>query len=70
VQIEELREVVAAWEAREQQRIRIRHAVGEAGLLWAEELRDWLVALGVPTAAIEVRAGEVERVRLELSIGY
>jgi hypothetical protein len=29
---------------------------GEDGSLWADELRDWLVALGVPSAAIELRA--------------
>lgn len=30
---------------------------GEAGSLWAIELRDWLVALGLPRERIELRAG-------------
>ena len=30
---------------------------GEAGALWATELRDWLVALGLPHERIELRAG-------------
>lgn len=30
---------------------------GEAGALWATELRDWLVALGLPRERIELRAG-------------
>ena len=34
------------------QRIFIRHPRGEEGVLWAEELRGWLVALGIPSADI------------------
>lgn len=30
---------------------------GEAGALWASELRDWLVALGLPRERIELRPG-------------
>ena len=36
------------------QRISIRHPRGEEGVLWAEELRGWLIALGIPYADITV----------------
>ncbi len=38
----------------------IHYAPSEAGTLWAEELRSWLVALGVPSARISLR-GTLER---------
>lgn len=34
--------------------LRIRHGEREADLLWAAELRDWLVALGLPSARIHL----------------
>lgn len=34
------------------QHISIRHPRGEEGVLWAEELRGWLIALGIPSADI------------------
>lgn len=43
-----LPQVVRAWSAAEGRDIVILHAGGEEGELWARELRDWLVALGVP----------------------
>ncbi len=33
----------------------IYYAPGETGTLWAEELRSWLVALGVPSNRISLR---------------
>ena len=38
-------------------RIEIRYPGGEAGVLWAEELIDWLVALGVPSSSIDAAVG-------------
>jgi hypothetical protein len=32
--------------------LRIRYGLREEDLLWAEELRDWLVALGVPSRRV------------------
>lgn len=37
--------------------IEIRYPGGEEGVLWAEELQDWLVALGVPSPRIETVVG-------------
>lgn len=52
-----VRAAVEAWSAEPDRQIVIIHAGGEAGTLWARELHDWLVALGVPSARIELRAG-------------
>lgn len=54
--------VVGAWSRRPDDRIVVRHPGGESGELWATELRDWLVALGVPGDHVEVTGGgEPER---------
>lgn len=37
-------------------RIVIRHGGDDEAVLWAEELRSWLVALGVPAARIRLQA--------------
>ena len=65
-------DAVRAWQAavREhpQARLVLVHAGGEEGSLWAAELRDWLVALGVPPDAIERVPGS-RADRLELRLG-
>lgn len=46
----------------------LQYPRGEAGLLWAEELRDWLVALGVPADAMALQASGTASDALFLSI--
>lgn len=52
-----LRDSVAKWMREPDQRLVIRYPGGEEGVLWADELRDWLVALGVPSAQVELMPG-------------
>jgi len=49
----------------------IAHARSDEGILWAEELRAWLVALGVPSAQIMLtpRGGEGGRITVDVR-GY
>lgn len=49
----------------------IQHARSDEGSVWAEELRAWLVALGVPSAQITLtaRRGEEGRVTVDVR-GY
>jgi hypothetical protein len=49
--------------------LRIRHAGGEAGSRFAEQLRDALVALGVPAARIRLvpAAADADQLILEIS---
>ncbi len=51
----ELRELMAAFDRKPGSQLIIRYARGENGSLWAEELRSWLVSLGVPSNRINLR---------------
>ena len=50
------------------QRIFIRHPGGEEGVLWAEELRGWLVALGIPSTDIAVSPESSRIDTIELAV--
>jgi hypothetical protein len=41
---------VQSWMARPGYKLLIRYPGGEEGAVWAQELRDWLVSLGIPSA--------------------
>ena len=56
LKLQPLHDVVQAWLADPAAHIVIRHAASDAGNLWAGELSDWLVSLGVPADHIEKRA--------------
>lgn len=61
-----VRDAVHTWSQIPAAEMVIRHPRGETGMLWAEELRDWLVALGVPSHGIRLSASSrlEERVRM------
>ena len=63
-----LPEVVSSWSQNDGQRLLIRYPGGEEGLLWAHELRSWLVALGVPLDDQELVAGSHQADRIELEL--
>lgn len=63
-----VRDCVQAWLAAPEQRLVLISPPGEEGGLWANELRDWLVALGVPSASIELRAVGTDKDRLLLRL--
>ena len=46
--------------------LQIRYPGGESGSLWAEELRDWLVALGIPQARLKVEPGSADEESIDL----
>jgi hypothetical protein len=50
------------------QRILIRHPRGEEGVLWAEELRGWLVSLGIASDHIAVSPESTRVDALELAV--
>jgi len=50
-----LRAAVEDWIAHPDARIVVVHAGSDVGNLWAGELADWLVALGVPSDHLEKR---------------
>lgn len=62
--------VVRAWSRRSDAQLVVRYAGGESGELWATELGDWLVALGVPGSAITlIPGGRPGRLELEITEG-
>lgn len=46
----------------------IRHAGGEVGILWASELKAWLVSLGISSKRIELQTGNINSNELELFV--
>jgi hypothetical protein len=68
VQMPPLPEVVKAWERQPGQRLVVRYPGGEEGLLWANELRSWLVALGIPSVHQELVAGSRQPDQIELEL--
>lgn len=54
---ERLNKLVQTLDQSPNNRILIRYAEGENGTLWAEELRSWLVSLGIPSGRIVLNAG-------------
>jgi hypothetical protein len=63
-----LKETVRAFDARPGRALTIRYPGDEAGLLWAEELRSWLVALGIESSRIVLAAGARRTDALELVV--
>lgn len=67
-QLPELARLVEALDRNPSQRLVVRHASGDDGTLWAEELRSWLVALGIPSANVELASGALEADKLLLEL--
>ena len=49
-------------------RLRIRYPGGDEGMLWVNELKSWLVALGLPSSRIEISPGSTSTMALELEV--
>lgn len=69
VRMPALANMVAEYSRAPSRQLLIRYPGGEEGVLWAEELRDWLVALGIPSSKISISPGAVTSSQLELSLG-
>ncbi|WP_132971413.1 hypothetical protein [Thiogranum longum] len=68
VQMPPLPDVVEAWKGKPDLHLVIRYPGGEEGLLWANELRSWLVALGIPSGQQELVAGSSQPDQIELEL--
>lgn len=60
---------IAAFQEQPGSRLLIRYPGGDEGVLWAEELQAWLIALGVASSRIEriPGSGAADRIQLEVS---
>ena len=63
-----IKNAVAQWMDEPKKQIMIRYPGGEAGLLWAAELQDWLVAFGIPSRHIEPSLGSPREDQLIISV--
>ena len=66
--LKSLQEQLAAFDRSTDNRLIIHCPGDEKGMLWAEELRAWLVALGVPSARIQLKPdfGQIDIIRVEI----
>lgn len=63
-----VRDAVRAWEASPGSQLQLRYPGGEEGSLWAEELSDWLVSLGIAAEAITIVPGSPFDDQLEIAL--
>ena len=68
VRMPALERTVRAYLGGDARRILIRHPRGEEGILWAEELRGWLVALGVPSEDVSLSPESSREDAVELEV--
>lgn len=66
--MEPVASAVRALQAEADRRLFLVYPGGEAGELWAAELRDWLIALGVDADVVTIRAGAPESDTLLLRV--
>jgi len=63
-----VRQAVTTWMRMKNADITIRYPGGETGIIWAQELRDWLVSLGVESNALILSVGSSAEDQLDLII--
>jgi len=64
-----LRAAVSYWDKTENAMIIVRYPGEDSGELWAAELRDWLISLGVPSDYIVMVAGTQAADEIRLLVG-
>ena len=69
VEFEPLRGAVGYWGKLANAVIIVRYPGEDSGELWAAELRDWLISLGVPSDYIRLVAGTQAEDEIRLLVG-
>jgi hypothetical protein len=69
VEFEAIRAAVSYWDKLDNAIIVVRHPGEDSGELWAAELRDWLISLGVPSDYIRLVAGTQAADEIRLLVG-
>ncbi len=62
-----LQQAVTALRAQPESHLQLRYPGGDTGSMWAQELKAWLVALGVVSERIELLPGGTDAGSIELS---
>jgi len=68
-EFEALRAAVSYWDKVDNAVIIVRYPGEDSGELWAAELRDWLISLGVPSDYIRLLAGTQAADEIRLLVG-
>lgn len=68
-QFEPVRLAVAYWESGTDARILLSHPGEDSGEIWAAELKDWLVSLGVPSDVILLSSGLQAEDEIRILVG-
>ena len=68
LEINPLSETVSAMNELPHSTLLVAFPATESGTLWANELRDWLVALGVPSTRIQLKENPADDLSLKLSL--
>ena len=69
VEFNAVRAAVNYWDKVENAILVIRYPGEDSGVLWAAELRDWLISLGVPSDYIRLVAGTQAADQIRLVVG-
>ena len=69
VEFNAVRAAVNYWDKSENAVILVRHPGEDSGELWAAELRDWLISLGVPSDYIRLVPGTQAADEIRLVVG-
>ncbi len=68
-EFDSIRAAMNYWEKAADNRILIRYPGEDSGEIWATELRDWLVSLGIPADYIELVSGSQSADEIRLIVG-
>ncbi|MDJ0832668.1 MAG: hypothetical protein QNJ69_04040 [Gammaproteobacteria bacterium] len=68
-QLEPVRLAVAYWETGSDALILLSHPGEDSGELWASELKDWLISLGVPADYIRLSPGLQVEDEIQIMVG-
>lgn len=68
-ELEAVRAAVSYWGRGSDSLMVIRHPGGDSGELWAAELRDWLISLGLPSDYIRLVPGTQSAAQINLVVG-
>ncbi|MCG8432969.1 MAG: hypothetical protein MJA83_02930 [Gammaproteobacteria bacterium] len=68
LQLEGIHNAVNAWRDDSGADIIIIYAGGESGGFWAEEIRSWMIALGIPGEHVITRTGGLNEDRIVLQL--
>jgi hypothetical protein len=64
----ELRALIEVFERQPDGQVIVRHGTGEEAGLWAEEMRSWLVALGIPSTRVRMEVDPAVNGELHLEV--